>query len=192
MFERRMESEGHYRATRSQGSVAWDNATGWLSFRRSKSPVPTIELDEDSYFAAYNEWNTPVAFALGRYAREHAHVVATVYTYSTGPAPSVNSSHGASHQKNGWHNACFFGVVGKTEILDFLKDALAFQRYVPQSAVQANLKDETQKTQVYCDYSPDYIQFKPGWRYRHVEDGRVWAPDDEDFCWYTDKKWQEA
>ena len=162
-----------------------------LSFRRSKSPIRTIELDEDSYFAAYHEWNTPVEFALGRYAREHSDVIATVYTYSTGAAPSVNRSHGASHQRNGWHNACFLGVVGKSEVLDVVRDALAHQRGVPESEVEANLKDQTQRGQVYCDHSPDYIQFKPGQRYRHIEDGRVWAPY-EPFSWYTDKQWRDA
>ena len=115
-IETRFKSKESYEfARRSSNSSTEDvkEATGFLSFRRSRSPVQTIELDEDSFFLAFSEWSSFVTFSLGVYADAHQDVRASVYTYSTGPAPSVNFSHGELHQRNGWHNACFIGVVGR-------------------------------------------------------------------------------
>ncbi|MDE0006971.1 MAG: hypothetical protein OXS50_01695 [Gammaproteobacteria bacterium] len=187
-FERKLKSKGTF-DTWSEHKE-YQTATGWLTLKRTKSPIPTVELDETSFYAAYSDWSTPIEFALGAYARQNPSVVATVWCYSTGPTPSVNGSHGKHHQQNGWHNATFFGVVGKQEILDVIRFAVTGQKDVPPSVVEQNVVDASERKQVYCDHSPDYIAFGPnkGVPFRHVEDGRVWAPEDA-VAWYTNPDW---
>lgn len=188
-IETRCDSEEYYElARRSPNSVTEParESTGFLSFHRSKSPMRTIELDEDSFFLAFQLWSSFVEFSLGAYASVHQDVRASVYTYS---AVSVNTSRGEYHQRAGWHNACFLGVVGrqKNQILDEVVNALVHQHNVPDEVVAQLLKDDSKKNQVCCKQSPDSIAFTtdPSW---HVEDGCVWAPYEEG-VWYTDPRW---
>ena len=189
-IETRCDSKELYEFAKKSPKFATEaarEATGFLSFRRSRSPIRTIELDEDSFFLAFLEWSSFVEFSLGAYAATHQDVRASVYTHSTGSSPSINSSHGEHHQRLGWHNACFIGVVGKQEILDTIVNALVYQRNVPDEVVV--LKDASKKKQICCKQSPDSIVFEsdrdPSW---HIEDGYVWAPY-EAGIWYTDPRW---
>ena len=185
-IETRCDSKRSYEFAKMNPRFATE-ATGFLSFRRTRSRIQTIELDEDSFFLAFLGWSSFVEFSLGAYADTHQDVRASVYT--SGPAPSVNSSHGELHQRAGRHQACFIGVVGgqRNEILDVIANALIHQRNVPGEVVELLLEDASKKGQICCKQSPDLIAFDddPSW---HVEDGRVWAPHEE-MVWYTDPRW---
>ena len=186
-IETRCDSEESYEFARKTPDSATESAreaTGFLSFRRSRSPIRTIELDEDSFFLAFLEWHSFVKFSLGAYAATHQDVRASVYTHST---VSVNSSRGESHQRAGSHNACFIGVVGRENILDTIIRALVYQENVPTDMVKQQIKDKSKRGQIYCGQSPDSIMFEsdPTW---HIEDGRVWMPDEME-VWYMDSQW---
>ena len=195
-MEYRHQSRNDYDFFRQNPSSFGDehkSATGWLSFRRTKEPILTVEVDEDSAFLALEEWGSLAEHGLGRYAKAHPDVVATVYSYHTGQSPSVNLSDGELHQKHGWHNACFLGVVGrdKANIRDALCLALTNQVGVPQELVEARVKDRTKLKQISCRNPSDYIparEFRstPAW---HVEDGRCWAPAGE-ALWFTRESWR--
>ena len=192
-MERRLLSKQVYDLVQEHPSLATKaqrGATGWISARRPKTAVLTAELDEDSFFMAFHDWGSFVEHSLGQYAQAHADVVASVYTRSTGVVPSMNHSHGESHRRNGWHNACFIGVYGQDsrQVLDRIVLALTNQIGVPEDIVKAHLKDPTKLRQISCRNPADYIQFQstsPSW---HVEDGRCWAPEEEN-VWYTQEGW---
>lgn len=186
-IETRCNSEESYEFARRSPDFATESAreaTGFLSFRRSRSPIRTIELDEDSFFLAFLEWRSFVEFSLGAYAITHQDVRASIYAYST---VSFNSSHGESHQEVGFHNACFIGVVGRTNILDVIKRALIYQKNVPSDMVKQQIRDKSKKGQIYCGQSPDSIVFETD-PFLHIEDGCVWAPYEAQ-VWYTDSQW---
>ena len=169
----------------SQATEAQRDAAGWISVRRTKVDVLTAELDEDSFFLAFYEWSSFVEHSLGKWAQAHADVVASIYTFSTGQLPSFNPSNGEGHQRVGWHNACFIGVVGQNseDIRDTIALALTSQIGVPEDIVEARLKDKSKVRQISCRNPSEYIRFttNPSW---HIEDGRCWAPEGED-VWYS-------
>lgn len=191
-MERRLLSQRVYDWVQEHPSLATKaqrDATGWISVRRTKTDVLTAELDEDSFFLAFDAWSSFVEHSLGQYAQAHADVVASVYTF-TESSPSVNPSDGDGHSRVGWHNACFIGVVGRDSgpILDTIALALTNQMGVPEELVQAHLKDPTKLRQISCRNPSEYIRFRsdPSW---HVEDGRCWAPEGEKYVWYTQEGW---
>lgn len=193
-MERRLVSQRVYDAVQEHPSLATEaqrDAIGWISLRRAKTEVLTAELDEDSFFLAFHDWSSFVEHSLGQYAETHADVVASIYTFSTGQTPSFNHSDGEGHSKGGWHNACFFGVVGRNsgQVRDTIASALTNQTGVPEDLASTRLKDATKLAQVYCRNPSDYLRFEsnPSW---HVEDGRCWAPEGED-VWYTQKRWRQ-
>ena len=180
--ERRLASQQLYDLVQRRASFATEaqrEATGWISIRRPKADVLTAELDEDSFFLAFDEWGSFVEHGLGQYASAHADVVASVYTYRL--AHSANHSNGEGHSERGWHSACFIGVVGRDSgrILDTIALALTSQVGVPKAVVEARLKDQTKLRQISCRNPSEYMRFdvEPSW---HVEDGRCWAPQGED------------
>ena len=182
-MERRSASQAHYEFVQKHRESATEyerTIAGWLSFRRSKAPVLTAELDEDSFFLAFSEWGSFVEHSLGRYAQTHSDIVASVYTYSTGRSPSANYSDGEGHRRVGWHNACFIGVVGrdKQPILDTIALALTSQVGVPEGIVESRLKDPAKQKQISCRNPSEHILFKtdPSW---HIEDGLCWAPEEK-------------
>ena len=192
---RRLASRSIYDLVQEHPSLATEgqrDAVGYLTFRRKEIPVLTAELDEDSFFVAFDEWGSFVEYALGQYAQAHTDVVASIYTFSTGPSPSINPSDGEGHGKVGWHNACFIGVVGQDEkeILDTISCALKNQVGVPRHLVESHLKDPTKLAQISCRNPSDHISFKsnPSW---HIEDGHCWAPLGED-VWYTKEEWSQV
>lgn len=185
-IETRFESESLY-----PGGFCSDpeSITGYLSLRKPKSPLPTIELDEDSFFLAYSDWTSFVEYALGGYASRNPDKIATVYTYSTGAAPSVNYSRGEKHQKVGFHNAVFLGVVGRAEVLETIQLVLVNRIGVPTDLVE-NAVNPEKRSQIHCGPSPDYIAFnRMGQPSFHIEDGRVWAPYEQN-VWYTRSDWR--
>lgn len=175
----------------SWATEAQKDANGWILVRPAKADVLAAELDEDSFFLAFYEWSSFVEHSLGQYARAHADVVASVYTFSTGQPPSFNHSIGEGHQKVGWHNACI-GVVGRDseDIRDTIALALTSQIGVPKDLVEARLKDRSKVRQISCRNPSEYIRFtaSPSW---HVEDGRCWAPEGEDI-WYSHERWSRG
>lgn len=169
------------------------SATGWLSLRRTKEPILTVEIDENSAFLAFDDWSFLVEYCLGKYAKTYPEVIATIYSYHTGPSPSINPNDGEHHRKHGWHNACFLGVVGrdKANLRDTISLALTNQVGVPQELVAARVKDQMKLKQVSCRNPSDYIPLQdfrptPAW---HVEDGRCWAPAGE-ALWFTHERWR--
>lgn len=188
-MERRFESKGHFDAARKMSEPYHRSVKGYLGIRRVTQPLETIELDEDSFWLAYSNWSVFIEHALGRYAADNGDRVATVYMYSTGPSPSVNSSHGEQHQERGWHNAVFFGVVGRREVLEVVQGALAHGTGVPDAVVESGTVNREKVRQVYCGQSPDFIDFRgKGPAAYHVEDGLVWRPEEESL-WYTNPDW---
>ena len=128
-IETRCDSEEFYEFARNS-STAMESArksTGFLSIQRSQLPTPTIELDEDSFFLAFQSWGSFVEFSLGAYAAAHQNARASVYTYYT---ISTNTSDGELHQRVGRHNACFIGVVGrqKSQVVDTVNGASCRRR----------------------------------------------------------------
>lgn len=125
-------------------------------------------------------------YSLPSYASKNANERASVYTYSTGPSPSVNYSHGEKHKELGWHNAVFFGVVGRKEVLQVIKYSLAAGVGVPEDVKNSVVVDESKRSQIYCDDSPDYISFDRMSRvFCHLADGRVWIRHEGE-VWFTD------
>lgn len=191
-IETRFKSKAFYDAVQksSFAPCEYQSITRCLSLRKPKSPLHTVELDEDSFQLAYSDWTTFIEHALGAYAARFTDRTATVHTYSTGRSPSCNSSRGETHQKVGWHNAVFFGVVGRSDVLDTIMFALFGGAGVPDDVVQANVVDMAKRPQIQCALSPDFIDFgrmgKPSF---HVEDGKVWCPYEQD-VWYTHTHWQ--
>ena len=196
-IEIRLTSQHLYEHKDSFGLESYSSATGWISLRQSNSPIRTLELDEGSFFLAYENFDSFLEYALGAYATNNKDVVATIYQYST---ISTNFSHRKLHQENHAYMATFFGVIGKRvqEILDTIKLALISQINVPDRIVQDTLKDASKRRQIYCDYSPDSIRFDEnrGVPSHHIEDGRVWRPYGADAwdtdTWYTDRRWRRA
>ena len=191
-IETRFESKSFYEFVRksSHPYPEYKSVTGYLSLKKPTAPLATIELDEDSFELAYSSWATFVEHALGVYAASHVGKVATVYTYSTGPRPSVNYSRGELHKKHGWHNAVFFGVVDRAEVLESIKLALLGGAGVPYDVVQSAAVDIGKRSQIHCGQSPDYIAFdRLGQPSYHVEDGLVWCPDEQN-VWYTHSDWR--
>ena len=194
-IEIRFESKGYYDVVQknSHPNPQYESVSAYLSLRKPKSPLSTIELDEDSFELAYPgcSWSTFVDYALGAYASRNTDKTATVYTYSTGPRPSVNFSRGEQHRKLGWHNAVFFGVVGRAEVLETIRLALAGGSGVPDDMIQSNTVDSSKRSQVYCGQSPDYIAFdRMGQVSCHVEDGMVWRPYEQN-VWYSHSEWRQ-
>ena len=191
-IQTRFESKSFYETVQNSSlpSPEYESVSGYLSLRKSSSPLPTIELDEDSFWLAYSDWTSFVEHALGGYASRNPDKVATVYTYSTGPRPSVNRSRGEQHQKVGWHNAVFFGVVGRAEVLETITLALVGGTGVPDELMESFTVDVDKRAQIYCGQSPDYIEFnRKGRPSFHVEDGFVWAPYEQN-VWYTYSEWR--
>lgn len=191
-MERRLSSQQTYDLVRRHASLATEaqlEATGWISLRRPRTDVLTAELDEDSFFLAFDEWGSFIEYGLGQHAKAHPDIVASVYTRR---GPSGNYSRGEGHSENGFHSACFIGVVGRdsTPILDTIALALTNQVGVPKEVVEARLKDETKKQQISCRNPSEYVRFTagPSW---HVEDGRCWAPQGED-VWFTKVDWGQG
>ena len=191
MVEYRHQSQADYDLFRRNRNFFGDehkSTTGWLSLKRTKEPILTLEVDENSIFLAFDDWGFLAEHGLGRFANAHADVVATVYSYHTGPSPSINPSDGEHHRRYGWHNACFLGVVGRNEaeIRDAISLALTSQVGVPQELVETRVKDRTKLRQVSCRNPSDYIPppkfpATPAW---HIEDGRCWMPAGE-ALWFT-------
>ena len=189
-LERRFESKAHFDAAKRVSDPYYQSVTAYLAVRKPNQPLETIELDEDSFWLAYSNWSVFVEHALGAYAADNADRIATVYTYGTGPSPSRNSSHGELHQERGWHNAVFFGVVGRHEVLEVARRALAHGDGVPDAVVGSGTVDLGKVPQIYCGQSPDFIDFRGrGLPAYHIEDGLVWRPE-EQFLWYTNPDWR--
>ena len=189
--ETRFESKRFYDFVQQRPSSypQYESVTRYLSLRKSKSPIETVELDEDSFWLAYSNWMDFVVYALGAYAALNPDKTATVYTYNT---PSANNSRGEGHRLQGWHNAVFFGVVGRAEALDTLKLALWVTAGVPSEVVRGNTVDPEKTGQIQCDFSPDFIDFRGhGPPSVHIEDGKVWRPYEQN-VWYTDPDWQPS
>ncbi|MCY3790445.1 MAG: hypothetical protein OXH63_16850, partial [Gemmatimonadetes bacterium] len=166
------------------------SVTGFLSFRKPTGPLPTIELDEDSFDLAYSDLASFIDHSVGQYASLNPNQTATVYEYSTGSRPSVNNSHGEGHQELGWHNAIFFGVVGPTRVLDTIQQAVVYGMGVPDDVLNSAIVDVDKRSQIHCRQS-DYIDFN---RPRispalHIEDGLVWRHYDEQDVWYSNADW---
>ena len=193
-IEIRFESKADYEIVQKSSFAPSEHKsiTGYLSLRKPNSPLGTVELDEDSFGLAYSGWTAFVEQALSAYAVQRPNSTATVYTYSTGSSPSFNSSRGENHQKLGWHNAVFFGVVGKSEILETITFALAGGVGVPIEVIQASVVDVEKRSQIQCAHSPDSIDFKRmGKPSYQVEDGKVWCPYEQN-TWYTHEDWQQV
>ena len=191
-IETRFESKRLYEMVQSSSlpHPEYESVAGYFSLRKSTSPLPAVELDEDSFWLAYSDWTSFVEHALAHYASRNADKVATVYTHSTGQRLSVNRSRGEQHQELGWHNAVFFGSVGDTDVLETIRLALVGGVGVPPGLVESATVDAEKRSQVHCVQSPDHVAFnrvgKPSF---HLEDGLVWSPYERN-VWYTHSEWR--
>ena len=191
-IQTRFESKSFYELVQRSSfkNPGHEAVSRYLALRKPSSPLPTMELDEDSFDLAYYSWSSFVEHALGHYASCNPDAVATVYTYITGPRPSVNSSHGEGHQKLGWHNAVFFGVVGRSAVLETIRLALVGGAGVPDDLISSLTVNADKRPQIHCAQSPDYIAFdRMGTASFHLEDGFAWAPHEQG-TWYTHKDWR--
>ena len=193
-IQTRFDSKSFYEAVEKSTfpNPDYESVTGYLSLRKPRDPLPTIELDEDSFWLAYSDWTSFVEHALGGYASRNPDKTATVYTYSTGQRPSVNSSRGEQHQKVGWHNAVFFGVVGRSEVLETIRLALASGVGVPDDLMRSFAMNTDKRSQIHCSRSPDFIAFnRMGHASFHIEEGLVWSPYEQN-VWYTHVDWRPS
>lgn len=83
-----------------------------LKFVRSKSPLPTVEVDLDSIPEEQYGYDTIVSSALSEFAANHPKATATLHVFH---GPSVNF-----HTQT-W--SAFFGVAGNKKLLDVLHRA---------------------------------------------------------------------
>ena len=190
-IQTRFESKRIYELARKDSFAPpyYESVNGYLALRKPKSPLATIELDEDSFLLAYWGWSSFVEHALGHYASRNGDEVATVYTYM---GPSGNNSRGEQHRKLRWHNAVFFGVAGPEDVLDAIRLALVGGAGVPDDVMASHLEDANKAPQIHCAQSPDYIAFnRSGQASFHVEDGLAWSPYEQNM-WYTNPDWVPA
>ena len=193
-IQTRFESKRDYEIVQSAPSKypEHESLSGYISLRKPTSPLPTVELDEDSFDLAYSGWPLFVQQALGQYASRNPNVVATIYTYSTGPSPSFNSSRGEGHQNVGWHNAVFFGVVGRSAVLETIRLALVGGAGVPGDLISSLTVNAGKRRQIHCAPSPDFISFdRTGTASFHLEDGLAWAPYEQG-TWYSHNDWRPS
>ena len=146
----------------TDGRQDWRNYTDRtpLRFKRSRSPIETIELDLDSLHRARSGGGfSIIENPLTDYAEKSSDVIATVYTYET-----------LSSNFQSLCNAVFFGVIGNStqKILEIIESTLRSLRGVHVRAGESIMFDDHQ-------------------RIYHIEDGRLWAPYEEG-TWYSDKR----
>ena len=144
-----------------------------LHIKWSASPAQTIELDLDSLHDSgrHAGWGF-IAVPLGKYAAKNKGVTATIYSYET---PSGNWGY--------LHNAVFFGMAGqkKSAILNIILSAFQSMHGEPGEAGKAR--------SVQARYSPDLISFEKERACFHIEDGKIWRPNDIPETWYNDSSW---
>ena len=144
-----------------------------LNIRWSPSPVQTVELDLDSLHDAGHGagWGF-IARPLGEFAAENSGVISTIYAYDT---PSVNWGYP--------HNAVFFGAIGqkKNEILSVILTAFHSVRHDPgHSEAPERVKARS---------STDFVSFEEEQARLHIEDGKIWRPNDIPETWYHNPSW---
>ena len=144
-----------------------------LHIKWSALPAPTIELDLDSLHdsGCHAGWGF-IAVPLGEYAAKNKETTATIYSYET---PSSNWGY--------LHNAVFFGVTGqkKSVILNIILSAFRSVHGEP---------DEAGKTRsVHARNSADLVPFDKEHACFHIEDGKIWRPNDIPETWYNDSSW---
>ena len=64
----RFESKSFYDTVQKSSFTTpdYESVTGYLSLRKPTSPLPTIELDEDSFWLAYSDWSSCAPQAVSR------------------------------------------------------------------------------------------------------------------------------
>jgi hypothetical protein len=135
--------------------------------------VQTIELDLDSLHSAGHHagWSF-IAVPLGKYAAQNDGMICTVYTYDT---PSVNWGY--------FHNAVFFGAIGQKTSAMLNVILSAFQ------SVRSELGESGEVYPVYARSSTDFVSFEKEYAALHIEDGKIWRPNDMPETWYNDPSW---
>ncbi len=157
----------------------WERKEGdeIVHLKRSNSRVQAIELDLDSLWEAGFPAFSFLIYALARFAAKHPTDVSTVYTYET---PSVN--------RNYFHNAVFFGVVGSHSqgLLAAIRSALCSQVSVPEDAIPESVRESSSTVSAWP--SPDFIEIADCVPVFHIEDGFAWRLYDPG-TWLTDSTW---
>ena len=145
-----------------------------VHLKRSNSRVQAIELDLDSLWESGFPSFSFLIYALARFAAEHPTDVSTVYTYET---PSSN--------RNYFHNAVFFGVVGSHSqgLLTAIRSALCHQVGVPEDAIPEPVRESVLSVNAWV--SPDFIDISDCAPVFHIEDSFAWRLYDAG-TWFTD------
>ena len=154
-----------------------NEADAIIHLKRSTNRVPAIELDLDSLWEAGFPTFSFLIYALARFAAKHPTDVSTVYTYET---PSTN--------RNYFHNAVFFGVVGSHSqgLLTAISSALCRHIGVPEDAIPESVRESTSTVSAWV--SPDFIDIADCMPVFHIEDGFAWRLYDPG-TWFTDSTW---
>jgi hypothetical protein len=130
--------------------------TGDLRFLRPSQPMLTVEVDLDSFPSPHSSYGWLVSNALVSLAARNPDLVSTIYVLES---PSIN------FLQPGY--SAFFGIAGPKSVRETL--------YAMFSALRG-LK---------VRYS-DYITPEQGTCQYHIEDGRLWCPNDY-LTWYAEE-----
>lgn len=127
-----------------------------LAFVRSRSPLPTVEVNRDILDSRVPEITSHevAQAALARYAAEHPDVTATIYTYET---MSVN-----------FHERCwseFLIVAGTEPVLQSL-----YRAYEALNNVPVKYSDQISPSNASIGY--------------HLQDGRIWEIEEQG-VWFS-------
>ena len=132
-----------------------------LHFVQSREPMSTVELDLDTLPEESFGYAQLVESALAPLAAANPRLCATVYVYQ---GPSVNfGNYGFS---------AFFGVAGDRRVLGALYASFGGAR-----GLKARYSDQIQQSQTLREY--------------HIEEGRLWQPEEE-HVWYASSNDEEG
>lgn len=120
-----------------------------LHFVRSREPMSTVELDLDTLPEKSFRYAQLVESALAPLAAADSRICATVYVYQ---GPSVNFGN--------YGYSAFFGVAGDRRVLGALYASFSGAR-----GLKARYSDQIQQSQALREY--------------HIEEGRLWQPEEE-------------
>jgi len=131
-----------------------------LHFIQTRDPMSTVEIDLDSLPDGSSGYAQMVVAALAPLAASDSGLRATVYVYQ---GPSVNFGN--------YGYSAFFGAAGDRRVLVAL-----YAFFCGAAGLKVRHSDQIRQSQAVCQY--------------HLEDGRLWSPEEE-HVWYASIREEE-